>query len=281
MHRFLKRKADQQIVMGAMMFWGAAPSLPVVAAYLARLGLTSVRFQRQVLEATALLVALVLVALSLWGAALIRARLKASPLKDFGLVAPPALGLILAASAAAFAKWMASQLLDDWGGAYGNYGIFLLIWAALIAQQLKYFWEHSLEAWETRRGDFTPFLRPFDAYPRRLARKALADRQAKAWISRRRQGWTFADEKAFQRWRRHPGKAAALRRQGHGISPLLIVVVTISLAATVGSYAYHSGHLSRPITAAARPPAIKVRAPDVAPTNSARAVSTRSDLGTR
>ena len=246
MHRLFKRNADPQVLMGAMIFWTAAPSLPIVAGYMARVSLASVAFQHQLVDVTAFLVALILVALSFWGAALIRGRLKASPLKDFGLVAPPVLGVLLAASAATFARWLAGHFLEDWGGAYGNYGVFVLVWAALVAQQLKYFWEHSLEAWETRRGDFMPLLPRFNPYSRWLAARALADRQAKAWIKRRRSSQTATERNAFKRWKADRVKAGGLRRQGHGIPWPLYGLLIVGCAAMVISYAYHTGRLPRP-----------------------------------
>ncbi|WP_156396232.1 MULTISPECIES: hypothetical protein [unclassified Caulobacter] len=137
------------------------------------------------------------------------------------------------------AKFLSGQLSGVWGGPFSEYAVLLLVWATLIGWQLKPLWDHSLEAWEVRRGDFVPGSRRFNAFTRWLAQRSLADRQAIAWNARLKMGLTPAEHHTFRDWRRSPSKRAGLRRQTYGTSPWIFWILTAALSATVASYAYH------------------------------------------
>lgn len=212
MHRLFKRKPDPETLIGLIGFWLVAPYLPMVAGLLAEAALVSLVWQHRLVTCTALALTLVSLLLSLPGAALVRAHLKSNPLKGRALLIPPMLGVGMIATSATAARMHVGHVSANWGGPFGDYAIFLIVWATLVSWQLKPFWDHALEAWETRRADFTPEFPRFNPISRWMGRRLVADHQAKAWIERRKSRLTNKERAEFTAWARRRAKRASLQR---------------------------------------------------------------------
>ncbi|WP_454762242.1 hypothetical protein [Caulobacter segnis] len=240
MHRLFKRKPDPQALMGLIGFWFVAPHLPMVAGLLTEAALASVACQHRIVTATALALTVVSLLLSLPGGALVRAHLKLTPLTGRALLIPPMIGVGLISSSAIAARMHAGRVSADWGGPFGDYAVFLIVWATLVSWQLKPLWDHALEAWETRRADFTPEFPRFNPVSRWMSRRIIADHQAKAWIERRKARLTRDERAQFTAWARRRDKRAGLQRQTTIFPPALVYSFAAVLVIVAVSRAYHT-----------------------------------------
>lgn len=198
-------------------FWVVAPFVPpALAVALATLPI-SIGWQETIVNSVVGAMTIAALALSIWGATVIKVWLKTLPVSGSAVFGLPLIAVTFIATAQHVARTLPMGPENGMTHhATQTVSTFLGVWTVLVAYQGKFFWDRAVEAWE-KDGlrSLVPGLKRFNPLSKHLARTRLAHRQARAWRALRAAG-SFDDiqRREFKHWRRIRRNRRALEAQG-------------------------------------------------------------------